>query len=73
MVCLKKICIHRNDQTDTDTLYIDDSDTLSNRSSENTEQEQQDFDQRWAIANGELSTPLVNYDTFNTLDEVNRY
>ncbi|VVC40366.1 Hypothetical protein CINCED_3A013631 [Cinara cedri] len=58
-----------NDQTDTDSLYIDDSDTLSNRSSEDTEQqEQQDFDQRWAMANGGLSAPLVNYDTFNTLD-----
>lgn len=58
-------------------LYIDDSDTLSNESAENTEQEQRDFDQRWAMSvrmeNGEMSTPLVNYETFNQLDDVNYF
>lgn len=56
-------------------LYIDDSDTLSNESAGNTEREQRDFDQRWAMSirmeNGEITTPLVNYETFNQLDDVN--
>ncbi|XP_027853101.2 uncharacterized protein LOC114131946 isoform X1 [Aphis gossypii] len=64
-----------HDQTDTETvLCVDDSDTLSNESAENIEQEQQEFDQRWAMSvrmeNGELSTPLVNCETFNSLDDV---
>lgn len=68
----------RNDQTDTDTLLcIDDSDTLSNQSAGNTEQEQRDFDQRWAMSirmeNGEMSTPLVNCETFNSLGDVKSF
>ncbi|XP_025201400.1 uncharacterized protein LOC112598945 [Melanaphis sacchari] len=63
-----------NDQTDTETLCIDDSDTLSNESAENIEQEQQEFDQRWAMSvrmeSGEMSTPFVNCETFNSLDDV---
>lgn len=58
-------------------LCIDDSDTLSNESAENIEQEQQEFDQRWAMSvrmeNGELSTPFVNCETFNSLDDVNYF
>jgi hypothetical protein len=65
----------RNDPTDTDTIIcIDDSDTLSNQSAGNIEQEQRDFDQRWAMSirmeNGEMSTPLVNCETFNSLEDV---
>ncbi|XP_060871507.1 uncharacterized protein LOC132945765 isoform X3 [Metopolophium dirhodum] len=65
-----------NDQTDTETtmLCIDDSDTLSNESAENIEKEQQEFDQRWAMSvrmeSGEMSTPFVNCETFNPLDDV---
>ncbi|XP_060834779.1 uncharacterized protein LOC132917847 isoform X2 [Rhopalosiphum padi] len=64
-----------NDQTDVETvLCIDDSDTLSNESAENIEQEQQEFDQRWAMSvrmeSGEMSTPFVNCETFNPLDDV---
>ncbi|XP_025422798.1 uncharacterized protein LOC112692360 isoform X2 [Sipha flava] len=63
-----------NDPTDTDTIIcIDDSDTLSNQSAGNIEQEQRDFDQRWAMSirmeNGEMSTPLVNCETFNSLED----
>lgn len=64
-----------NDQTDSDTtvLYIDDSDTLSNQSTENIEQ--LDIDQRWAMSirmeSDELTTPLDNCETiFDSHDDV---
>jgi len=68
----------RIDQTDTDTgLCIDDSDTLSNQSAEIMEQEQQDFDQRWAMSirmeNTEITSPIVNYETFNQFNDVNYF
>lgn len=66
------MAFNRNDQTDNDaTLCIDDSDTISNQSTENVEREQQDFDQRWAMSlrmdNGEM---INNCEAFNSLDEV---
>lgn len=66
----------RIDQTDTDTgLCIDDSDTLSNQSAEEImEQEQQNFDQRWAMSirmeNGETTAP-INNETSTQLNDVN--
>lgn len=56
-------------------MCIDDSDTLSNQSAEVIEQEQQDFDQRWAMSirmeNREMTDPLIDHETLNQLDNVN--
>jgi len=50
---------------------------LSNESAENIEKEQQEFDQRWAMSvrmeSGEMTTPFVNCETFNPLDDVNYF
>lgn len=68
---------YRNETDSEPLLCIDDSDTLSNESAENTEQEQQDFDQRWAMSirmeNGEMTAPFVGCETLNPLDDVNYF